>query len=289
LSARLVTDTERERFAGNVAYVMKLSHSRLAGVILLVLVYAAQALFILALVAAKLPLSWRVSGSEGYRVLSPAGLWFAVISEPVYGFVFCRFLYRIALWWAFLWKTSRLDLQLDGAHPDGSGGIGFLGLTLDNFKEVAFAVSTSFAAGLVNIVLRTGAGVGRYKFEIVALIVVSMGLFAGPLFFFYGLLLRTRFRDTLRYWRLWQGQRRQFGPKWMREISEYPDMLGIQDFSEATDLSQILERVQQMRIVPFRRAQLWPLLLAATLPFVVVMTIDVPIEEMIQRLAKIVF
>jgi hypothetical protein len=66
-------------------------------------------------------------------------------------------------------------------------------------------------------------------------------------------------------------------------------MLGVQDFSEATDLSQILERVQQMRIVPFRRAQLWPLLLAATLPFVVVMTIDVPVEEMIQRLAKIVF
>jgi hypothetical protein len=75
----------------------------------------------------------------------------------------------------------------------------------------------------------------------------------------------------------------------MRDTSEYPDMLGIQDFSEVTDLSQVLERVHQMSIVPFRRFQIWPLLLAATLPFVVVMTIDVPVEEMIKRLAKIVF
>jgi hypothetical protein len=283
VGAKLVTEAERARFDFNVASAMRFSHSRLAEGLILILVYAVQALFVLALVTSKLPLSWRVLGSEGHRVLSLAGLWFTVISEPVYGFVLCRFLYRIALWWIFLWKTSRLDLQLDGSHPDAAGGIGFLGLTLDNFKEVAFAVSTSFAGGLANIVLRTGSGVGRYKFEILALIVVSVGLFAGPLFFFYSLLVRTRFRDTLRYWKLWQGQRRQFEPKWLRDMYEYPDMLAIQDFSEVTDLSQVLERVQQMSIVPFRRAQVWPLLLAAMLPFVVVMSIDVPIEEMILR------
>jgi hypothetical protein len=195
----------------------------------------------------------------------------------------------MALWWILLWKTSRLDLQLDGAHPDRAGGIGFLGMTLDNFKEVAFAVSTSFAGGLANIVLLSGGEVSRHKFEIIALIAVCMGLFAGPLFFFYGQLVRTRFRDTLRYWTLWQGQKRQFHGKWMRDSAEYPDMLGVQDFSEATDLSQILERVREMRIVPFRRVQVWPLLLAAALPFLAVMTLDVPIEEMIKRLAKIAF
>jgi len=69
--------------------------------------------------------------------------------------VFYRFLYRIGIWWVFLWKTSRLDLRLDATHPDGAGGLGFLGLTLRTFKEAAFAISTSFAGGLASMVLLT--------------------------------------------------------------------------------------------------------------------------------------
>jgi hypothetical protein len=289
LKARLITEAERERFRGNVVLAMKLGHSRWAEVIILALVYAAQAVFIVYFVSSKLPPSWRVLEASGHRVLSLAGLWFAVISEPLYGFVLCRFLYRIVLWWIFLWKTSRLDLQLDGAHPDSAGGVGFLGMTLDCFKEVAFAISTSFAGGLANVVLFTGATISRYKFEILALIAVTVGVFAGPLFFFYGPLFRTRFRDTLQYWALWQRQQRQFQQKWLQDSTEPPDMLGVPDFSEATDLSQILERVRQMGIVPFRRAQVWPLLLAASLPFVVLMTLDIPFEEMMKRLLKIAF
>jgi hypothetical protein len=289
LNARLITESQRERFMGNLNLVMKLGHSRLAEGIILASVYVVQAFLILALVSSRLPPSWRILGAEGHRLPSLAGLWFAAISEPIYGFVFCRFLYRIGLWWMFLWKTSQLDLQLDGAHPDLAGGIGFLGMTLDRFKEVAFAISTSFAGGLANVVLLTGAEVSRYKFEILFLVALTVALFAGPLFFFYGLLVGTRFRDTLRYWALWQGLQRQFEQKWLRHRPVEPDMLGVQDFSEATDLSQILERVQQMGVVPFRRRQLWPLLLAAALPFLAVLTMDVPLEEMIKRLAKIAF
>jgi hypothetical protein len=289
LNARLISEAERGRFSGYVVSTMRFSHSRWAEWIILALVYLAQAAVVVLVVTSKLPPSWRVLGVEGHRVPSLAGLWFRTVSEPIYGFVVCRFLYRISLWWIFLWRISRLDLQLDGAHPDSAGGIGFLGMTLDNFKEVAFALSTSFAGGLANLILLSSAEVSKYKLEIFVLIVLCMGLFAGPLFFFYGPLVRTRFRDTLRYWALWQAQQRQFLHKWSQDSSEYPDMLGVQDFSEATDLSQILERVRQMGFVPFRRRQVWPLLLAASLPFLVVLTIDVPVEEMLKRLAKIAF
>jgi hypothetical protein len=203
--------------------------------------------------------------------------------------VFYRFLYRVALWWSFLWKTSRLDLQLDAAHPDGSGGLGFLGLSLRAFREAAFAISASFAGGLANIVLLMGTRVSSYMSEILALVIISMGIFAGPLFFFYRLLVGMKIRDTLEYWVLWQGQLRQFEKNWMRNFAEFPDMLSVADFSEATDLSQILERVQQTRHVPMTTRQIQPLLIAAVLPFVVVMTLEYPVDEMIRQISKIAF
>jgi hypothetical protein len=162
--------------------------------------------------------------------------------------VFYRFLYRIGLWWLFVWKSSRLDLQLDAAHPDGAGGLGFMGLTLRTFKEAAFAISTSLAGGLATMILLTNTRVSDYKYEIAASIFISTFVFCGPLLFFNRLLAKAKQAGTLNYWVLWQTQQRQFERKWMRGSIEDAEMLSVADFSEATDLSSILERVQQTKL-----------------------------------------
>jgi len=36
-------------------------------------------------------------------------------------FVLVRFVFRLALWWMVLRKTSSLDLELNATHPDGAG------------------------------------------------------------------------------------------------------------------------------------------------------------------------
>jgi len=241
---------------------------------------------ILLLVVPRLSASWRMLGPQGHRGLSLAGWWFIAVSEPIFAFVLFRLLFRIGLWWRFLWRTSRLDLQMDASHPDGAGGLGFLGLTLRTAQESAFAISASYAGGLANIVLASGARVTSFKFEILFLLIGIVGLFAGPLTFFYRLLARTKHQGALEYWAIWQAQLRQSNSKWKRGSLETMDMLSVADFSEVTDLSSILERVQQVRLVPFRRTQLSPLAVAALLPFVAVLALEIPIEEILKQLLR---
>ena len=285
LSAKLVSDSERQRFLNNIGSVMSLRNSRIANTTIVLVVYVTAALlqhFVLPDVSP----SWRTLGGEGRQHLSLAGWWFLWISEPVYELVFYRFLYRVGLWWVFLWKTSKLDLQLDAAHPDGFGGLGFLGLSLRTFKEAAFAISTAFAGALATVVLLTHAKVSSYKYEIGAVVLMTTTVFTGPLLFFYGALVRTKSRDVLRYWALWQAQHRQFRQKWLNGPPEHADMLSVPDFSEATDLSQILERVGQVKLVPFGRKQIQPLIIAALMPFLAVLLLEFPFEEILKQVLK---
>jgi hypothetical protein len=288
LRAKLVKDAERDRFIANVVSAMRRRYSRGADWLLLVATYAYSALYVFFIVPADTE-TWRTVGPAGHHVLSLPGWWFVAVSQPMYLFILFRFFYRIGLWWSFLWRTSNLDLQLDASHPDRAGGLGFLGLTLWSFQEAAFAISASCAGGVANLVLTTGARIWSMKYEILAAVFFIVGLFAGPLLFFCGSLWRTNRRGVLDYWTLWQGQIRQFEQKWMHSPTEYSDMLSVPDFSQATDLSSILERVQQMKFTPIRRTQILALIVATVAPFSLVLTLEFPVEAILKELVKIAF
>jgi hypothetical protein len=233
--------------------------------------------------------SWRALDSEGRRSLSLAGWWFVAISEPLYLFVLLRFFYQIALWWQFLWKTSRLKLNLHAVHPDGAGGLGFLGLTLYPFRIPAFAISASFAGGVANLVLIRGARVSDFRYEILAIIVFVVGLFTFPLAnFYYRELSRARQEDVLNYWKLNQVQLRQFEQKWIASHSDQADMLSVRDFSEATDLSSILVNAQQMTLLPFQKGAVLMLTVAAALPFLPVIALEFPVTDILKLVLKMV-
>jgi hypothetical protein len=288
LTAKLVKEAEQERFTSNIAAAMSLRRARVVDWVLLALA-AAQSLSVYYWVFPSLSGTWRMVGPEGHRSLSLPGWWFLVVSQPIWGFVLLRYLYRIALWWRFLRQTSQLDLQLDAAHPDGVGGLSFLGMTLRSFKEAAFAISASLAGGLTNIVLASGAHVTDFRYEIIAVLLLNMGIFAGPLLFFHGLLVRTKQRGVFEYWVLWQRQLRQFEQKWMSNRSSEAEMLTVGDFSQVTDLSSILERVKEISVIPIRRKQIQPLLVASVLPFLPVLMLEIPIDELTKGVLKMAF
>jgi hypothetical protein len=288
LKAKLVKEAERDRFIANVVSAMRRRYSLVADWLLFAIAYAYSALYVFLVVPVATE-TWRTVDPEGHHILSLAGWWFVGVSQPIYSFVLLRFLYRIGVWWNFLRQTSHLDLQLDAAHPDLAGGLGFLGLTLAAFKEAAFAISASLAGAIANLVLLTGARVTSFKYEILVAMVIIVALFAGPLSFFYNLLLKAKLRGILDYWVLWHGQSRQFGQRWMHSPSEYPDMLSVPDFSQATDLSSILERVNQIKLVPIRRTQILTLIVSTLSPFLLVLTLEFPVDEILKHLLRMAF
>jgi len=284
--AGLVKETDQQRYAAIVTSANRLRNSRAAIWICFGLACAYSAFFAF-LVLPGMSMSWRTLGTEGHRSLSLAGWWFVTVSQPIYLLVLLHFLYHVALWWQFLWRTSRFNLQLHAVHPDGAGGLGFLGLTLFTFRMPAFAISASFAGGLATLVLVNGARVSDFRYEIAAVVLFVVGLFAYPLTsFFYRELSRARQRGVLDYWKLNEAQMRQFEKKWIVSESKLGDMLGVPDFSEVIDLSSILGNAKQMNLRPFQRNGIVSLVVAVALPFLPVLALEFPVLDILKAILK---
>lgn len=78
-----------------------------------------------------------------------AGYWFAFVCVPIFQFIWLRWYLRIFIWFWFLFRVSRLRLQLLAAHPDRAGGLGFLGKSSYAFIPLLFAQG-ALAAGQIS-------------------------------------------------------------------------------------------------------------------------------------------
>ncbi len=288
LDAGLVKEPEKESFFANIAEMLRWRDSVLAAVVLAVLAVA-NALTFGTISVAEMPDSWRVVGTGGDRSLSLSGWWLVVVCEPLYAIAMLQLLYRLALWWRFLWKTSRLDLHLNAAHPDGAGGLAFLSMVLPAFWLPVFAMAASPAGALANLMLWTGASFESFRYAIAAFAAVLVALAAGPLFFFQGQLRTVKRRAVLGCGALAGRQLRAFEEKWLSvrpAIGE--DMLRAPDFSAVWDFNSTVTAVQKMNKLPFWPKQLVPLVLAALLPFLPVAAIETPVKEILLQVWKLV-
>jgi hypothetical protein len=71
-----------------------------------------------------------------------------LVSVPLLLLLLLGWLWRVLLWWRFLWLTARLDLRLIPGHPDLAGGLMFVGSSLRSFWLLSFALG-AIAAGTV--------------------------------------------------------------------------------------------------------------------------------------------
>jgi hypothetical protein len=281
LSSGVVKETDRERFLTILTSTMRFRYSRVADWICLAIAYGWSALHVfLPALSPAISATWRATGPVGQPSLSLATWYLLAVSQPVYGFVVLHLLYRVALWWRTLWMISRLDLQLRGAHPDGAGGLMFLGLSLGPCRFPAFALAASLAGGLANLVLATGMSVVSFKYVIGLIAAVITVFFAGPLCFFCDQLKKAKFRASLSHDRAVLEQLRQFEQKWIGQSGQ-ADMLEVQDFSAVIDLNETVNKVHQMTRLPFRRSQLLELIAAALLPFLPVLALQIPIKDLL--------
>ena len=166
-----------------------------------------------------------------------------------------QLLYRLALWWRFLWKTSRLDLQLNAAHPDGAGGLAFLGMVLSAFRLPVFAIAASAAGALANLILWMGASFDSFQYAIAAFAAALVALMAGPLVFFKGQLDNAKQRAVLVCGTLAGRQLRAFEEKWLGASPPAPEeMLRAPDFSAVVDFNPTVVAIQKMNTLRFWRS-----------------------------------
>jgi hypothetical protein len=287
-AAGLVKEQDRELFFTNISSVLRQRDSLVAAVVIVALAIAktvATGVFSVA----EMHESWRVLGTAGHWSLSLAGWWQFAVCDTLYGIIVLLLLYRMALLWRFFWKTSRLDLRLNAAHPDGAGGLAFLGIMLPAFRLPLFAIAASSAGALANLMLHMGAPFADFRYAVAAFAAGLVAIVAGPFLLFNGQLRKAKEQAALACGALAGRQLNAFEKKWLgQSSSDAQEMLQTQDFSAVADLNVTVAAMRKMNKLPFWPKQLVPLVIAVLLPFVPVAAIEIPLKEILLQVVKLV-
>jgi hypothetical protein len=285
----LVRPEQSERLAQAIGEASKWRNSIVAEVVLLAIVYAVGILFTLHRYAALGADAW--FGSAPRREgLSSAGLWLVFVSLPLFQFLLLRWYFRLFIWGRFLWRMSRLDLDLNAIHPDKAGGLGFLAGSLTAFLPLAAAHGALSAGLLANRIFFDGARLTQFKMELVTEALLLLVLFAGPLAIFAPLLSRVRRRGLRDYAALGQIYTREFRDKWFSPgWPKDEPLLGSGDIQSLADLGNSYSAVAQTRLAPISISALFNFVIAFLVPILPLFLTMMSAEKLIERLVGLVF
>ncbi|KAF2990563.1 hypothetical protein MJC1_02325 [Methylocystis sp. MJC1] len=244
---------------------------------------------LLTVIAAQMRLSGRTTGSElGYAIseFRLAGLWYWMVCLPLVRFLLFRWLWRIALWWCFLWRLSRLKLHLAPAHPDGAAGLGYLEVAQTYFTPLVLAISALMSASFAEEI-SSGISVFEAIYPALAItLILDLVLVLFPPCFFAFKLRACQERGLSDYSVLAARYVGDFDRKWLSAPDQAEPLLGTADLQSLADLSNSVAIVRNMRLVPVSTRLLITVLVAASLPMVPLLLFKYPVAELVQRIVS---
>jgi hypothetical protein len=285
LDAGLVCEGEQKQFATCVFDAARLYDRRLAELILLALASITSYVAI-----SMTPLK---NGSVWFEPFSTVGLssvgyYYAFVALPIFQFLMYRWAFGMIVWTKFLWQVSRLDLFLTPTHPDGAGGLGFLGKGSIPFGVIIFALSSVISAAIADRILFNGATLEEFEVIYATAMVLVLLLFATPLVVFAPMLIRLKQNGLIRYGAFASRYTQQFDQKWVNglDTSEEP-LLGTADIQSLADLGSSYELVRKMRVVPIALSDFIAIALPGLIPALPLVATVMPISEILKGVLRL--
>lgn len=286
LHADLVEQRELAAFDEMIASTKRLLNSPVAEILIVVLAYIFMGIAVVTVPQEEFALWHKPDEGGGYSL---AGWWNVLVSLPLLQIVLFSWLWRWLLWVRFLWLASKLTLRIVPPHPDGAGGIGFLGYSLQAYAMVAFALGVIVAGSAANGVLEGGSPFA-HKFLVggmAALVVAGLTL---PLLFFSAGLAAAWRRGVFFYGELASYAGLRFEEKWAdREKRGGLDALSEPDSSALADLYQVVSNAYGMRGAPIDIKSMLALVAAMLLPFLPVLLMTVPLDLIFKQMLSLLF
>jgi hypothetical protein len=213
-----------------------------------------------------------------------AGWWYVAVCLTTFRFLLLRWLCRWMLWIYWLWRISRLRLQLVASHPDGMAGLGHLELVHIQVMPLVMAFSATAASSFA-----VEIAAGRMPLEAVypsllGIILIDAILFIGPLLLFSAKLWACRIHTLGNYTVMGARYAAEFERKWHTERQPPDDLLGNADIQSMADLTGARQVVSDMRSIPISTRSMMHLLLAALLPFTPLLLFKYPLLDLIAQI-----
>jgi hypothetical protein len=287
LKRRIIVPEDIPKFHKAIGSTLSLRNSFAMEVALLLLVYTLGLWIWRSQVATDAATWYALRDASGLH-LTLAGYWYAFVSIPIFQFILLRWYFRLFLWFQFLWRVSKLNLQLIATHPDRAAGLGFLGTSTYAFAPILVAQGALLSGLIANRVLYLGENLMAFKVEGVGLLAFIIVFVLGPLNVFTPQLARAKRRGLLTYGGLASRYVQGFDEKWVRQTaSSQEELLGSGDIQSLADLGNSYGVVKEMRLTPFGLKDVMRLALVTAAPLLPLTLTVFSLEELVIRLIKI--
>ena len=233
--------------------------------------------------------AWYGVRRGGEMEASMAGHWLNLVSVPMFQFFLLRWYYRLLVWWALMWRLSRLDLQLQPLHPDHAGGLGFLSQLSRAFAPLLVAQGILAAGWIADQIFFSDARLLDFKLELAAVVAVTVAAIVAPLLMFSPALADARQRGLGSYGNLSMRYAAEFNRRWLGTGVPATDepLLGTADIQSLADLGNAYANLKQMRLVVFDRSALTALAIALLLPVTPLVLTMFSVDELMNKLVSI--
>ncbi len=206
------------------------------------------------------------------------------VGLTVFRFLLFRGVWKLGLWGWFLWRVSRLDLQLIPGHSDRAGGLGPLEGVHERFTPLIAALSVIECASLAESI-SAGTLSATAVYPALALLLLADGvLFLAPLLVFTDKLWASRSQGVSAYMALSARYAKEFEAKWTSGSSpEGEPLLGSQDIQALADLTNAIGVVKSMRWITVGPRLLTMMTLAATVPLAPLLLFQYPLPDLAEK------
>ena len=200
----------------------------------------------------------------------------------VFRFLVFRTVWKLALWGWFLWRVSRLDLQLIAGHPDRAVGLGSLEGVHERFAPLVAALSVLECAALAESIA-TGTLAVTAVYPTLALLLLLDGvLFLGPLLVFTDKLWAGRTKGVGLYNGLAARYVKEFEGKWLESTSQ-DELLGTPDLQSLADLANAVSVAKGTRWITIGPRLLTIMTVAMVAPLAPLLLFRYPVAELAQK------
>jgi hypothetical protein len=233
------------------------------------------------------PKSWVLHHGIDRTSLSLAAWWSLIVSAPIFYFLLARWAWRLIVWGTLLRDLAALNLRLVVTHPDGYGGIGFVGEYPNAYTPFIFAISCNTGATVAELLIRGTMGGASYVYVMIGWLIIVHATISLPLFTFSNSLSELK-RKTLercgvqatRYQRA--VERRVLGANIVATSDAETTQVG-----EIPDPGALFAAAKKMSTFLFNRATLLPVSAAALAPLVAAGATQIPIETLLKALKRL--
>ena len=229
-------------------------------------------------------MSWAV-GADGS--LGFGGLWFSYVVRPIFLALVLSWVWRILLvaWW--FWKVGKLGLALVPTHPDRTGGIAFVEKVPGAFAMVTFAMSAMIASRWAHEIQYHDATLQSFKLPAATFVVLWTLLALLPLLALAPALIAARARAIPAYSALVGAQGRLVHRRWIqRETVADAPLLDAPEIGPVADANAMYDAVKKMRVVPIGKGAVMKVLLPIASLFIVVAALQIPLKDLLLKLAR---